>query len=91
MSPLLAVLGQIAAHQHKHAEAEQYFDEALHHARNTRFPWLVCYTQLARGEWLAMRDEVALAREAFEEARGIAEQLGAKELLHKAMRVTKSM
>jgi hypothetical protein len=56
----------------------------MQHARATSFPWLVCYTQLARGEWLAMRGEVTLAREAFEEARAIAEKLGAKELLGKA-------
>ena len=44
----------------------------------------MCYTQHARGEWLLLREELAEARSAFEEARAIAEKLGARELLEKA-------
>ena len=91
MSPLLAVLGQIAAHENKHAEAARNFDEAMQHARATQFPWLVCYTQHARGEWLLMQGELAKAQSAFEEARSIAEKLGAKELLSKAMQGIKTI
>jgi tetratricopeptide (TPR) repeat protein len=85
-SPLLAVLGQIAAHHGDHAEAQHKFDEALRLARLTSFPWLLCYTQIARGEWLLFQEEIDAARSAFEEARVLAEKLGAQPLLVEAER-----
>jgi len=85
ISPLLAVLGQLAARESQHDEARGKFDEALQLARTTQFPWLVCYTQNARGEWLLFLEELDAAHIAFDEARVIAEQLGAKEMLATAL------
>ena len=85
ISPLLAVLGQLAAREGRHDEARGKFDEALQLARATQFPWLVCYTQNARGEWLLFLEELDAAQTAFEEARAIAEQLGAQEMLATAL------
>ena len=85
ISPLLAVLGQLAAREGQHDEARGKFDEALQLARTTHFPWLVCYTQNARGEWLLFLEELDAAQIAFEEAKAIAEQLGAQEMLATAL------
>ena len=85
ISPLLAVLGQLAARDGRHDEARGKFDEALQLARTTHFPWLVCYTQNARGEWLLFLEELAEAKVAFDEAKAIADQLGAQEMLATAL------
>jgi len=45
----------------------------------------VCCTQNARGEWLLFLEELEAAHIAFEEARVIAEQLGAQEMLTTAL------